>query len=229
MFTGIVEEVGTVAELTTDPMVASSGAKVRIEARAVLAKLEVSSSVAVSGCCLTVVEKTENGFACDLSPETLVRTAFPRLRPGARINLETSLTLDKPLGGHIVQGHVDGVGTLLGLIPIGDGNYWLDVEVPPALARYLVEKGSVAVEGISLTVVSIEGTVLRIAIIPFTIENTNLSSLQPGDPVNLECDVVAKYVEKLLGERAGPPATETMPAADGGSRLTLERLRREGF
>ncbi|MCI0404416.1 MAG: riboflavin synthase, partial [Acidobacteria bacterium] len=208
----------------------SAGGRVRIEAAAVLSKLEVSSSLAVSGCCLTVTEKTENGFSCDLSPETLVRTAFPRLRPGARINLETSLTLDKPLGGHIVQGHVDGVGTLLGLIPIGDGNYWLDVEVPPALARYLVEKGSVAVEGISLTVASIEGAVLRIAVIPFTIENTNLNSLQPGDPLNLECDVVAKYVEKLLGERgAAAAAPEKKPAADSDSRLTLERLRDEGF
>ena len=233
MFTGIIEEVGTVAELTTDPLVANSGGKVRIEASRVLPKLEIASSIAVSGCCLTVVEKTESGFACDLSPETLLRTAFPRLRPGARINLETSLTLDKPLGGHIVQGHVDGVGTLLGLIPIGDGNYWLDVEVPPALARYLVEKGSVAVEGISLTVAGIEGTVLRIAIIPFTIENTNLSSLQPGDPLNLECDVVAKYVEKLMGERSAAPAApappEKEPASDASSRLTLERLREEGF
>ncbi len=230
MFTGIVEEVGTVAELTTDPLVESAGGKVRIEATTVLAKLEVGSSVAVSGCCLTVTEKSENGFACDLSPETLLRTAFPRLRPGARINVETSLTLDKPLGGHLVQGHVDGVGTLLGLIPIGDGNYWLDVEVPPALARYLVEKGSVAVEGISLTVAGIEGTVLRIAVIPFTMENTNLSSLQPGDPLNVECDVVAKYVEKFVGERAAAPAaTEKKAAPESTSRLTLERLREEGF
>ncbi|MGH9813247.1 MAG: riboflavin synthase [Candidatus Acidiferrales bacterium] len=230
MFTGIVEEVGTVAEVATDPLGGSAGGKVQIEAGAVLPKLEIGSSVAVSGCCLTVTEKSESGFACDLSPETLLRTAFPRLRPGARINLETSLTLEKPLGGHLVQGHVDGVGTLLGLIPVGDGNYWLDVEVPPALARYLVEKGSVAVEGISLTVAGIEGTVLRIAIIPFTIENTNLSSLQPGDPLNVECDVVAKYVEKFVGERASAPAAqEKKPAADGASRLTLEHLRDEGF
>ncbi len=229
MFTGIVEEVGTVAEVATDPLGGSAGGKVQIEASAVLPKLEVGSSVAVSGCCLTVTEKTENGFACDLSPETLLRTAFPRLRPGARINLETSLTLEKPLGGHLVQGHVDGVGTLLGLIPVGDGNYWLDVEVPPALARYLVEKGSVAVEGISLTVAGIDGTVLRVAIIPFTIENTNLNSLQPGDPLNVECDVVAKYVEKFVGERGAAPATPDKKAASDGTRLTLERLREEGF
>jgi riboflavin synthase len=232
MFTGIIEEVGTVAELATDPLSGAAGGKVRIEASSVLPKIEVASSIAVSGCCLTVTEKTETGFACDLSPETLLRTAFPRLRPGARINLETSLTLDKPLGGHLVQGHVDGVGTLVALTPLGDGNYWLDIEVPPALTRYLVEKGSVAVEGISLTVARMEGTVLRIAIIPFTIENTNLNSLQPGDPVNLECDVVAKYVERLLGERAATPAAaapKEKPAADGASRLTLERLREEGF
>ena len=240
MFTGIIEEVGTVAELATDPLGGAAGGpalrslgvggKLRIEAGAILAKLAPGASVAVSGCCLTVTEKDESGFTCDLSPETLMRTAFLRLRPGARVNLETPLTLDKPLGGHIVQGHVDGIGTLTGLIPAGQDNYWLDVDVPLSLARYLVEKGSVAVEGISLTVAALEGTRLRIAVIPFTLENTNLASLQPGDPLNLECDVVAKYVEKLLGNRAAPAAPEAkQPAPNGAARLSLERLRDEGF
>ncbi len=220
MFTGIIEEVGVVAELTTDPQ----GGHLKVACRKLLPRFEVSSSVAVSGCCLTIVRREEDGFWCDLAPETLSRTGFRRLRIGSQVNLEAPLTLGTPLGGHIVQGHVDGTGTFAGLPSAGDENYWLDVDVPTELARYLVEKGSVAVEGISLTVAAINGARLRIAIIPFTIENTNLHSLAPGDPVNLECDVLAKYVEKLLAER---PGTARTPAA--ASRLTLERLREEGF
>ena len=220
MFTGIIEEVGTVAELATD----SQGGRLKVACGKLLPRCEVSASVAVSGCCLTIVRREEDGFWCDLAPETLTRTGFRRLRADSQVNLEAPLTLGTPLGGHIVQGHVDGTGTFAGLPSAGDENYWLDVDVPPELARYLVEKGSVAVEGISLTVAAINGTRLRIAIIPYTIENTNLRSLQPGDPVNLECDVLAKYVEKLLAER---PGTARAPAA--GSRLTLDRLREEGF
>lgn len=220
MFTGIIEEVGTVAELTTDPQ----GGQLRLAAAKLLPKLGVGSSVAVSGCCLTVTRQEDGSFACDLSPETLNRTGFRRLRPGSQVNLEAPLTVGTPLGGHIVQGHVDGTGTFVGLPPAGDDNYWLDVEVPAELARYLVEKGSVAVEGISLTVAAISGTRLRIAIIPFTYENTNLRTLEAGDPVNLESDVLAKYVEKLLSER---PGTAHRPGADSG--LTVERLREEGF
>ena len=255
MFTGIIEEVGTVAELAVSHMEGTGaclpnssaqpsgprrwgpeqdlygkfGGKLRVEASRILPKLSLGSSVSVSGCCLTVTEKTDGSFTCDLSPETLQRSSFRRLRVGAHVNLEAPLTLGTPLGGHIVQGHVDGTGTFLGLTPArigqaGDENYWLDVEVPAELARYLVEKGSVAVEGISLTVAAIEGTRLRSALIPFTYQNTNLRTLQPGDPVNIECDVLAKYLEKLLQDR--PPAT--LPRSTK-LRLTLERLREEGF
>ncbi len=246
MFTGIIEEVGTVAELTSD----AKGGRLRIECAIVLPKLSVASSVAVSGCCLTVVEKDKRGFACDLAPETLNRTGFRRLVVGAKVNLEAGLTPSTPLDGHIVQGHVDGTGTLVGLTPAGDpstssgqapstdsgqalsasseqGNFWLDVDVPESLTRYLVEKGSVAVEGISLTVAAIEGTRLRIAIIPFTVEQTNLRTLQAGDPVNLECDVLAKYVEKLLLDR--PPATAPRKQGSSSNKLTVERLTEEGF
>lgn len=237
MFTGIIEEVGTVAELASN----AKGGRLRIECAIVLPKLRVASSVAVSGCCLTVVEKDKRGFACDLAPETLNRTGFRRLAVGAKVNLEAGLTPSTPLDGHIVQGHVDGTGTLVGLTPAGDpstssgqapsagseqGNFWLDVDIPESLTRYLVEKGSVAVEGISLTVTAVEGTRLRIAIIPFTVEHTNLRTLQPGDPVNLECDVLAKYVEKLLLER--PPAATGRTQPQTG-KLTLERLIDEGF
>ncbi len=238
MFTGIIEEVGTVAELTSD----AKGGRLRIECAIVLPKLRVASSVAVSGCCLTVVEKDKRGFACDLAPETLNRTGVRRLAVGATVNLEAGLTPSTLLDGHIVQGHVDGTGTLVGLTPAGDpstssgqapsagseqGNFWLDVDIPESLTRYLVEKGSVAVEGISLTVAAIEGTRLRIAIIPFTVEETNLRTLRPGDPVNLECDVLAKYVEKLLLDR--PPATAPREQGSSSNKLTVERLIEEGF
>ncbi len=261
MFTGIIEEVGTVAELTTS----ERGGRLSIECKRVLPKLRVASSVAVSGCCLTVVEKDKRGFACDLAPETLYRTGFRRLAVGAKVNLEAGLTPSTPLDGHIVQGHVDGTGTLVGLTPAGDpstssgqapstssgqapstgsgqapstgsgqvpspnseqGNFWLDVDIPESLTRYLVEKGSVAVEGISLTVAAIEGTRLRVAVIPFTVEQTNLHTLKPGDPVNLECDVLAKYVEKLLLER--PPATAPREQGSSSNKLTVERLIEEG-
>ncbi len=238
MFTGIIEEVGTVAELKSG----EKGGHLRIECAIVLPKLRVASSVAVSGCCLTVVEKDKRGFACDLAPETLNRTGFRRLAVGAKVNLEAGLTPSTPLDGHIVQGHVDGTGTLVGLTPAGDpstssgqapsagseqGNFWLDVDIPESLTRYLVEKGSVAVEGVSLTVTAVEGTRLRIAIIPFTVEHTNLRTLRAGDPVNLECDVLAKYVEKLLLER--PPATAPREQGSSSNKLTLERLIEEGF
>ncbi len=224
MFTGIIEEVGDVGELTTSEN--DAGGRVRIECSKVLPKLKVASSIAVSGCCLTVVAKDETSFSADLSPETLARTAFRRIAKGAKLNLEPCLTLEKPLDGHFVQGHVDGTGTLVGLNEAGDdpsassgqAHYWLDIEIPGALKRYIVEKGSIAVEGISLTVAAIEDNKLRIAIIPFTYSETNLHTLKSGDLVNLECDVLAKYVEKLMGERSAAPGT-----------LTLDRLRDEGY
>lgn len=229
MFTGIIEEVGTVAELSAD----EHGGRVRIECSKVLPKLKVASSIAVNGCCLTVVEKNRKSFVCDLAPETLSRTGFQRLEVGAKLNLETCLALDKPLDGHIVQGHVDGTGTLAGLTEAGDdpsansgqGNWWLDVDVPDNLTRYLVEKGSVAVEGISLTVAGIDENRLRLAIIPFTYRETNLCTLKKGDPINLECDVLAKYLEKLLQER---PGTAT-PPKKSIANLTIKRLIEEGF
>jgi len=243
MFTGIIEEVGTITDLTTDP----AGGHLRVECSRLLPRFEASSSVAVNGCCLTVTRRDDTGFWFDLAPETLNRTGFRRLQVGARVNLEAPLTMGTPLGGHIVQGHVDATGTFLGLPPAdsnqpsspaapaaGEQNYWLDIEIPDTLKRYLVEKGSVAVEGISLTVAAINGARLRIAIIPYTIEHTNLKTLLPGDPVNIEADVLAKYVEKLLQERAlplqtSPPTLEQKEEKKTSGKLTLEHLLEEGF
>jgi riboflavin synthase len=220
MFTGIIEEVGIVDWLETRP----EGGRIRVHAPRVAPQLEASSSIAVNGCCLTVVERGENWFACDLADETLRRTSFSQLVTRARVNLERPLTAASPLGGHFVQGHVDGVGEFLSLEPSGD-NWLLRVRVPPEIERYVVLKGSIAVEGISLTVAGLAESVVEVAVIPFTYENTNLAALEPGNPVNIECDILAKYVEKFLGGKAEPVAESAAPAV----RLTIERLREEGF
>jgi riboflavin synthase len=214
MFTGIVEHVGRVASLETG----AEGGRLRVDAGPLAPSLEVAGSIAVNGCCLTVVEASEGVFAADLSPETLRRTSFGEIKAGARVNLERPLTAGKELGGHFVQGHVDGVGRLARLSQQG-ANWWLAVRVPPELERYVAMKGSIAIDGISLTVAGLSDGIVEAAIIPFTYANTNLQALLPGDAVNLEVDILAKYVERLTQARRAP----------GPSRLTLERLVEEGF
>ena len=197
MFTGIVEEVGEIAaaERRADVLV------VRVRARAVTAGLLRGASIAVDGCCLTVVETSADGFLCDLTRETLDRTGFAeRLVPGALVNLERPMRADGRFDGHIVQGHVDGLGRVAGLRVQGEAAL-LEVTPPPELERYLVEKGSVAVDGISLTVAARAAGVFTAAIIPYTLAHTNLAQARPGDRVNLEVDILAKYVERLLQER----------------------------
>jgi len=152
---------------------------------------------------LTAVDLQPGSFAADLAPETLSRTNLGDLRPGARLNLERPLSPSGRLGGHIVQGHVDGTGEFLALELLGNDNWWLRIRVPPELDRYLIEKGSVAVDGISLTVARIVDCELAITIIPHTFEHTTLGACQPGTRLNLECDMLAKYVEKLLAHRQG--------------------------
>ncbi|MGH9863422.1 MAG: riboflavin synthase, partial [Candidatus Acidiferrales bacterium] len=159
MFTGIIEEVGTVAELVLPE--GEAAGRVRIEAAGVLSKISVGASITVNGCCLTVRKVDAGGFWCDLSPETLSRTSFRQMPSGARVNLEAPLMLSSPLGGHFVQGHVDATGTVVAFIAGSDGDHWLEVEVPAEWTRYVVEKGSVAIEGISLTVAALEGSRLR--------------------------------------------------------------------
>ena len=214
MFTGIIEEVGRVAGIR----VKGAQRRLSVSCSKLLPELRTGDSISVSGVCLTAVEIGKNSFAADLAQETWVRTSFSRVQPGALVNLELPMRASGRFDGHIVQGHVDGVGTVTSFEPVADGNdYLLAINVPSELTRYVVGKGSLAIEGISLTVAAIEGTQVRLAIIPHTADMTNLRSLIAGDPVNLEVDVIAKYVEKMMGsERAQ-------------SSITLEKLVRAGF
>jgi riboflavin synthase len=190
MFTGIVEEVGRVASL--------DGARLRVECSTVREDAELGASVAVNGVCLTVVEDADGALAFDLSEETLRRTALDRLAPGVAVNLERPATLSTRLGGHLVQGHVDGIGRIVSIEADAEDGAWLTVSVPDELRRYLVEKGSVTVDGVSLTLAALEGDTFSVALIPHTLAVTTFGSARAGDPVNLEVDVIAKYVERLL-------------------------------
>jgi riboflavin synthase len=214
MFTGIVEEVGRIAKIEQR----GENRRLTVEATGVTKELKTGNSVAVSGVCLTALDITPTSFCADLAPETWVRTSFSRITEGALVNLELPLRADGRMGGHIVQGHVDGVGKLTAFDRIPDSeNWWLHIEVPAELEKYFVYKGSVSIEGISLTVAKLEGLTLSVAIIPHTVEMTNLKTLKPGDPVNLEADIVAKYLEKwfLKGREE--------------SGLTVEALAARGF
>jgi riboflavin synthase len=198
MFTGIVEELGTVESLELHP----TGARLRVLCSAVLSDAKEGSSIAVNGVCLTALDIQPGSFSADLAPETLKRTNLGDLKPGSLVNLERPLLATGRLSGHVVQGHVDGTGEFVSFEPLGDDNWWLKVRIPQDLDRYIVFKGSLAIDGISLTVAAIENLVVSVTIIPHTYELTTLRSYQPGDRVNLECDVLAKYVEKMLSETA---------------------------
>lgn len=189
MFTGIIEELGTVADFDK---------RLVIRCSAVLADAEEGASIAVNGVCLTALDLTGDTFSAELAPETLARTNLGDLRAGARVNLERPVTPATRLSGHIVQGHVDATGELIAMDELRDGNWWLKVRVPAALDRYLVYKGSIAIDGISLTIASLEGDVLGVTILPYTYANTTLGSRKVGERVNLEVDVLAKHVEKLI-------------------------------
>lgn len=217
MFTGLIEEVGRVqrVEKATDE---ARVTRLVVAASQLTQELKKGASICVSGVCLTAVEVAPDSFAADLAAETVARTSFARIAEGTEVNLELPMRAGGRMGGHVVQGHVDGVAKLLALEKIEGGeDYWLRVEIPAELARYVVFKGSIAIEGISLTVARIEGTTLTVAIIPHTYEVTNLRSLQPGDGMNIEVDILAKYAEKML-------KGEDVPGA-----VTLEKLVSEGF
>lgn len=190
MFTGIVEELGSVRSLQDH--------RLEITCGVVPADTDVGASVAVNGVCLTVVGRAPDGLAFDLSEETIARTSLRRLAFGARVNLERPVTLAARLGGHVVQGHVDDVGTVVADERDSAGGARLRIWVPPELRRYTVEKGSIAVDGVSLTVAELHDDGVTIALIPHTLAVTTLGTSSPGDPVNLEVDMIAKYVERLL-------------------------------
>jgi riboflavin synthase len=196
MFTGLVEERGRVLEVESRP----AGRRLWIGARGVLEGTAVGDSIAVSGCCLTVVELRGDRFSVEAVPETLSRTTLGGWSAGEPVNLERSLRLDQRLGGHLVQGHVDGVGTVRTVEPEGEGRR-VAIEVPAPLARFVAEKGSIAVDGVSLTVAGVEGARCEIALIPHTLAVTVAGDYAPGRRVNLEVDLLARYLDRLLAER----------------------------
>lgn len=196
MFTGLIEELGTINAI--EPL--EAGLRLTVSASIVTTDVAHGDSIAVNGVCLTALDATPNSFAADVSPETLDKTTIGSLSVGSRVNLERAVTPSTRLGGHIVQGHVDTRGVFLGAE--NEGDFWtVTIGFPSDFARYLIFKGSVAVEGISLTVAKLNEDSFEIAVIPKTWEVTNLHSLSPGDAVNLEADVIAKYVERLLGKK----------------------------
>lgn len=213
MFTGIIEELGTIESIESR----AAGARLRVRARTVLSDAAPGASIAVNGVCLTAVDLRPDSFGADLAPETLRRTNLGDLRPQSIVNLERPLSPSGRLSGHIVQGHVDGTGEVVTLSPLGNENWWIEVSVPPELDPYLVFKGSICLDGISLTVAKLEAGIVSVTIIPHTYDNTNLKARRPGDRINIECDIMAKYVEKMLARIEKP------------SRLTVERLREEGY
>jgi riboflavin synthase len=213
MFTGLVEEVATIASIVER----GGNHRITINAPHTAKELREGNSVAVSGVCLTALDITPQSFCADLAAETWRLTSLSRITEGALVNLELPLKADGRMGGHMVQGHVDGTGRFVGLEPIANADdFWLLLDIPEDLEKYVVFKGSIAIEGISLTVAKLEGLRLIIAIIPHTVKMTNLGSLKAGDPVNIETDIVAKYLEKWTKR-------------EEGSSLTVDRLVAQGF
>ena len=213
MFTGIIEEVGRIESIVEQKYVR----RITVRASKVTRDLSEGQSIAVNGVCLTALNITPNAFSADLAQETWRVTSFSRIKRDSSVNLELPMRANGRFGGHIVQGHVDGTGTYIGLDALSAGGYRLRIEVPLSLARYVISRGSLSIEGISLTVAKVENNQVEVAIIPHTVEMTNLKSLRSGDPVNLEVDMVAKYIEKMMSSQSD------------GHPLTLERLVAEGF
>ncbi len=215
MFTGIIEHLGTIDSLKLH----AEGGRLTIHTPTVAPHLAIANSIAVDGCCLTVVELEGERFSTDLSTETIRKTSISGWKQGTRVNLEQPMTAGKEFGGHFVLGHVDTIGRVMRLDPEGD-NWWYGIEIPESFAKYIVPQGSIAIDGISLTVARWNGRVAEIAIIPFTYKQTNIQSKKIGDAVNLEGDVLGKYVERYLEARSG---------AKPASNLSIEQLVSQGF
>jgi len=219
MFTGLIQEVGRVEARRPQ----DKGARIGIQSERLWKELEIGDSICVNGVCLTVVETRQEGFEADMSEESLNRTTLGDLGRGARVNLERALTLSSPLGGHLVLGHVDGVGRIEGIERQGEGSMF-EFTYPSELDIYLVEKGSVAVDGISLTISSLQAGRFRVAVIPHTLQGTNLVGLKAGEAVNLETDIIAKYVRRFLEK--GITAEGTAAQSEGP---LYEKLVEGGF
>jgi len=215
MFTGIVEHLGTVDSLKLH----ANGGRLTIHAPAVAPHLTIANSLAVDGCCLTVVALDGERFSADLSTETIRKTSLGEWKRGTRVNLEQPMAAGKEFGGHFVLGHVDTIGRVARLDADGE-NWWYGIGVPESFAKNIVPQGSITIDGISLTVARWDGRVAEAAIIPFTYEHTNIQSKRIGDAVNLEGDVLGKYVERYLGARSSAKLVST---------LSLEQLVRQGF
>lgn len=247
MFTGIVEEKGTVGHIS----LAGISGSIAIKARKVLEGTRIGDSIAVNGVCLTVVSLRPDGFTADVMAETIRRTSLGSCQPGDPVNLERAMAADGRFGGHIVAGHIDGVGTIRSAVPEGNA-VWITIDAPPQILRYIVEKGSIAIDGISLTVAYVDESVFKVSVIPHTAAETTLLSKKAGDIVNLENDIVGKYIEKLMrpvsaygadpAAGRGTGAYGADPAAGSGmgacgakyraapsSSYTLEDLREMGF
>jgi len=215
MFTGIIEHLGSISRLDLH----SDGGKLTVHAPTLAPRLAVSASVAVNGCCLTVVHRDDEHFSADLSSETLAKASFALMKTGARVNLEQPITAGKEFGGHFVLGHVDGTGRVAHLT--ADGGSWrYAIQIPAELTRYIVSKGSITIDGVSLTVASWRNHIAEIAVIPYTWQHTNIRDRVSGDPVNLEADILGKYIERYLAQRE---------SAAAGNALRVEDLIRQGF
>jgi riboflavin synthase len=216
MFTGLIEAIGTVLSVEER----SGSSRISVQAPDLAGRLKTGDSIAVSGVCLTALDIEPSMFHADLAAETVARTSLTALKPGTQVNLELPTPAGAPLGGHIVQGHVDATGTLLSLKPVNPGetqtDWWLQIEVPESIRPFMVEKGSVAIEGISLTIARWDGVILSVAIIPHTYAATNLNTLPPGSPVNLEADVLIKHA----AQKAHP---------EENFELTLDYLIANGY
>jgi riboflavin synthase len=218
MFTGITEQTAKIESLERS----DNGGGLRVSlvgAPEIAREMKLGDSISVNGCCLTIVEFGDAYFSADLSPETLRRTSFGEKKPGDLVNLERPLAASARLGGHFVQGHIDGTARVIEAVRQGE-NWWLSVRLPPDLHGYIAEKGSIAIDGISLTVARWQGGIVGIAIIPFTYAHTNVHAMKVGDLVNVECDILAKYMESLLAARRVKAPV---------SHLTVEQLIEEGF
>lgn len=215
MFTGLIEEIGTIQSI----LKGTKSAKIVIQAKKVLEKVQLGDSIAVNGVCLTVTDFTSHSFAVDVMAETIGRTNLGDLTAGSKVNLERALRLGDRLGGHLVSGHIDGLGIIRDFKQ-EDNAVWVSISAPPEILKYIIEKGSIAIDGISLTVAYVDERVFKVSIIPHTKDVTTLLKKSPGDAVNLECDMIGKYIERFLNFKESPtPKTG----------VDMDFLRENGF